>query len=68
VKDELELEMEMVDGRRGNSVEGSSDVGMRRAPLLVSGIPTVIPLPHQLVSSALSSQRYCHQCFSSLLR
>jgi len=55
VKLEQESEMEMGDGRRGNSVEGSSDVGMRRAPLLVSGIPTVIPLPQKLVSSALSA-------------
>ncbi len=65
MKFEQEWEMEMGDGRRGNSVEGSSDVGMRIAPLLVSGIPTIISL---LVSSALSSQRYCHQCFSTLLR
>jgi len=47
VKVEQEWEMEMGDGRRrrGSSVEGSSDVGMSIssiAPLLVSGIPTII--------------------------
>ena len=47
MKFEQEWEMEMGDGRRrrGNSVEGSSDVGMSIssiAPLLVSGIPTIL--------------------------